>query len=109
MTGIGKGMATALAVNGAKVSYPRRLDVTPCSSSCRQVIICGRRVEQVDDAAKEINALARQSGNGGHVIAFQADVGTKQGVVEFYDKCDKVVDKVSREFLSLLPLIILKI
>ena len=60
-----------------------------------QVIICGRRTEQINTAADEINAAAKESGNGGSVIAIPADVSTKQGVIDFYDKCEKVIDKVS--------------
>jgi NAD(P)-dependent dehydrogenase (short-subunit alcohol dehydrogenase family) len=31
---------------------------------------------------------------GGEVIPVQGDVATKQGIVEFYDKCTKHLDKV---------------
>jgi NADP-dependent 3-hydroxy acid dehydrogenase YdfG len=57
-------------------------------------VICGRRVEQINATAEEINAAAKEAGNGGEVIAIQADVGNKQGVVDFYEKCEKVIDKV---------------
>lgn len=43
----------------------------------------------------ELNAAAKDSKNGGEIIAIQADVGTKQGVTEFYEKCETVIDKVS--------------
>ena len=70
-------MTIALAVNGAKV------------------IICGRRNEQIVATAEEINAAASEAGMGGEVIAIQADVGTKQGVITFFEKCEKVIDRVS--------------
>lgn len=59
------------------------------------MIICGRRVEQITSAAKEINAAAKESGQGGEVIALEADVGTKAGVIDFYQQCEKHIDKVS--------------
>lgn len=60
-----------------------------------QVIICGRRLEQVESTAVELNAAAKESGNGGSVIALQADVATKQGVVDFFDKAKEHLDQVS--------------
>ncbi|KAK1923596.1 hypothetical protein DB88DRAFT_540794 [Papiliotrema laurentii] len=81
-SGIGKGIAIALAVNGAKV------------------IICGRRLEQIEAAAEEINIAARDSGHGGQVIAIQADVGNKQGVFAFYERCEKIIDQGNPETLQ---------
>ncbi|RSH93294.1 hypothetical protein EHS25_007648 [Saitozyma podzolica] len=75
-SGIGKGMAGALAINGATV------------------VICGRRQDVLDATAKELNVAADESGAGGKVIAIQADVATKQGVVDFYDKCKDVIHKL---------------
>ncbi|GFZ49607.1 hypothetical protein JCM24511_07008 [Saitozyma sp. JCM 24511] len=75
-SGIGKGMAAALAINGATV------------------VICGRRQDVLDAAAEELNVAATESGAGGKVIAIQADVATKQGVVDFYDKCKGVIHKL---------------
>ena len=75
-TGIGKGMTTALALNGAKV------------------IICGRRQEAIDKTAAEINAAVKEAGSEGEVIAIQADVSSKQGVIAFYDKVVPIFDKV---------------
>jgi NAD(P)-dependent dehydrogenase (short-subunit alcohol dehydrogenase family) len=69
-------MAGALAINGATV------------------VICGRRQDVLDATAKELNVAADESGAGGKVIAIQADVATKQGVVDFYDKCKDVIHKV---------------
>lgn len=69
-------MAAALAINGATV------------------VICGRRQDVLDAAAEELNVAANESGAGGKVIAIQADVATKQGVVDFYDKCKGVIHKV---------------
>lgn len=61
------------------------------------MIICGRRVEQITSAAKETNAAAKESGQGGEVIAIEADVGTKAGVIGFYEQCQQHIDKVSSE------------
>lgn len=87
---MGKGFATALAVNGAKVRYkPVRAVFTS------QVIINGRRADVINATAAEINAAAKATGLDGEVIAIQGDVATKQGVVEFYEACSKHLDKVS--------------
>jgi len=75
-SGIGKAMATALAVNGAKV------------------IIVGRRIAVLEATAADINALAKESQQGGEAIPIQGDVGNKAGVVEFYEKAIKVIDKL---------------
>ncbi|ORY34751.1 hypothetical protein BCR39DRAFT_125853 [Naematelia encephala] len=75
-SGIGKGMAAALAINGAKV------------------IICGRRVEPIEETAAELNAAAKESSSGGQVIAIQADVSTKHGITDFYNKCEHIIDKL---------------
>lgn len=64
------------------------------------MIICGRRLEVVKETAGEINALAKEAGKGGEVIAIQADVSSKKDIVEFYDKCVKVIDKVNRTSAS---------
>lgn len=73
-TGVGKGMATALAMNGAKV------------------IICGRRGDVTEATAQELSKASQS--RGGSVIAIQADVSTKPGVIEFYDKCKEHTDVV---------------
>ena len=44
--------------------------------------------------AEEINTAAKESQMGGEVIPVQGDVATKQGIVEFYEKCTKHFDKV---------------
>ncbi len=75
LSGIGKDMASALAVNGDKV------------------IICARRIEQIESAASEINVAAQNSGMSGEIIAIHADIGTKQGVIDFFEKCDPIIDK----------------
>ncbi|ORX37732.1 hypothetical protein BD324DRAFT_623064 [Kockovaella imperatae] len=75
-SGIGKGMATALATNGAKV------------------IVCGRREEQIKAAAEEMNTAAKESGMGGEVIAIRADVGNKKGCIEFFEQASKLIDKL---------------
>jgi NAD(P)-dependent dehydrogenase (short-subunit alcohol dehydrogenase family) len=59
-----------------------------------KVVINGRREDVIKATAEELNAAIKESGSGGEVIAIQADVATKQGVVEFFDKCSKVIDKV---------------
>ena len=60
-----------------------------------QVIICGRREEQIKAAAEEMNAAAKEGGLGGEAIAIQADVGNKAGCIEFFEKASKVFDKVN--------------
>ncbi|KAI9638934.1 uncharacterized protein MKK02DRAFT_35820 [Dioszegia hungarica] len=75
-SGVGKGMATAFAVNGAKV------------------IICGRRMDTLQTTADELNAAAKESGNGGTVVFIQADVATKQGVIDFYNKASEHMDQL---------------
>jgi len=59
-----------------------------------QVIINGRREDVIKATAEEINKEAKEAGMGGEVIPVQGDVATKQGIVEFYDKCTKHLDKV---------------
>ncbi|WWC73715.1 uncharacterized protein I206_107687 [Kwoniella pini CBS 10737] len=75
-TGLGKGIATALAINGAKV------------------FVIGRRLNIVEDSAKEINIAAKESGLSGECIALEGDVGTKQGVVNVYEKVSKLTDRL---------------
>jgi hypothetical protein len=58
------------------------------------VIINGRREDVLRTTAEELNAAAKESQMGGEVIPVQGDVATKQGIVEFYDKCTKHLDKV---------------
>lgn len=48
-----------------------------------QVIICGRRAEQIDATANELNAAAADAGSGGEVIAIKADVGTSRASSPF--------------------------
>lgn len=60
-----------------------------------QVIINGRREEVIKATAQELNAAVKEAGSGGEVIAIQADVSDKEGVSEFFDKCSKIIDKVS--------------
>ncbi|KAK4688548.1 hypothetical protein P7C73_g1576, partial [Tremellales sp. Uapishka_1] len=40
----------------------------------------------------KINALAKESGLGGEVIAIQADISNKAGISAFYDKASKHID-----------------
>ncbi|WWC65800.1 uncharacterized protein I303_108422 [Kwoniella dejecticola CBS 10117] len=75
-TGLGRGIATALAVNGAKV------------------FIIGRRLGVAEETAKEINVDAKESGMGGECVALEGDVGTKQGVVDVYEKVSKLTDRL---------------
>jgi len=44
---------------------------------------------------------------GGEVISIRADISTKQGVVEFYEKCVKLIDKVNLVLEQPLPVIML--
>ncbi|WVO14340.1 hypothetical protein L204_101972 [Cryptococcus depauperatus] len=76
-TGIGKGMAIALVLNGAKV------------------FIVGRRFHIVENTAKEINAAVAESQNGGEAIPVEGDIVTKQGVSDIYDKISAQTDKCS--------------
>ncbi|WVQ79212.1 hypothetical protein IAT38_001308 [Cryptococcus sp. DSM 104549] len=75
-TGIGKGMAAALTVNGAKV------------------FIIGRRFNVVEETAKELTAAAAEAQSRGECIAIEGDVATKQGVSDAYDKIAKLTDKL---------------
>jgi hypothetical protein len=59
-----------------------------------QVIINGRRDDVIQATANEINAAVKSTCSGGEVVAIQADVATKEGVVHFFDKCSKIIDKV---------------
>nr|ODN91637.1 hypothetical protein L204_05624 [Cryptococcus depauperatus CBS 7855] len=74
--GIGKGMAIALVLNGAKV------------------FIVGRRFHIVENTAKEINAAVAESQNGGEAIPVEGDIVTKQGVSDIYDKISAQTDKL---------------
>jgi protein tyrosine phosphatase (PTP) superfamily phosphohydrolase (DUF442 family) len=64
------------------------------------VIINGRREDVIKATAEEINKEAKEAGMGGEVIPVQGDVATKQGIVEFYDKCTKHLDKVCHAELN---------
>ncbi|OCF62206.1 hypothetical protein L486_01873 [Kwoniella mangroviensis CBS 10435] len=75
-TGIGRAIATALTINGAKV------------------FIIGRRFNVVEETAKELNAAAQEAQSGGECIPIEGDVGTKAGVVEVYEKVSKLTDKL---------------
>ncbi|KAL7425128.1 hypothetical protein Q5752_000816 [Cryptotrichosporon argae] len=75
-TGLGKGIALALAINGAKV------------------VIVGRRAEALKAAADDITAAAKASGSDGLAIAVTGDVSDKAGVVALYDKVVPHLSKV---------------
>nr|XP_019043566.1 hypothetical protein I302_08146 [Kwoniella bestiolae CBS 10118]OCF22496.1 hypothetical protein I302_08146 [Kwoniella bestiolae CBS 10118] len=62
-TGIGRAIATALTVNGAK------------------------------ETAKELNTAAQEAQSGGECIPVEGNVATKEGVVEVYEKVSKLTDK----------------
>ncbi|ODN98112.1 hypothetical protein I350_07754 [Cryptococcus amylolentus CBS 6273] len=75
-TGIGKGIAAALTLNGAKV------------------FIVGRRFEVVKATAKELSDAAAEAQTDGECIPIEGDVATKQGVTEVYDKISAKTDKL---------------
>lgn len=70
-TGLGLVTALALAENGAKV------------------YITGRRPEPLEEAAKAFAARAEKAngtGEGGAIVAVQADVSTKEGIKSAWDR-----------------------
>jgi NAD(P)-dependent dehydrogenase (short-subunit alcohol dehydrogenase family) len=71
-----------------------------CANALTQVIICGRRFDTVQTTADELSSVAKESGNNGSVIAIQADVSTKEGVVEFFDRAKEHLDQGVSDLLG---------
>ncbi|XAO26173.1 hypothetical protein I312_105007 [Cryptococcus bacillisporus CA1280] len=74
-TGIGKGMAAAHTLNGAKV------------------FIIGRRFNVVQETANELTDAAASAQSGGQCIPIEGDVATKKGVSDVYKKIVNLTDR----------------